>query len=85
VEINGTRTVIVRPEDWDQGTAWQHATARPFAAVNELLGNANATVRAFRLYAGGNKGPCLLLDPGVVVAMEHSGLFSRYDIPELPA
>ena len=60
-----------------------YATVRPLAVVNDLLAQTGANVRAFTLYAGGNEGLALLLDPRIPAVMARSGLFGEDDMPEL--
>jgi hypothetical protein len=84
VEINGIRCTIWRQEEWEGLPPWEEATVRPLAVVNVLLEQAHSSVRVFTLYAGGNDGFALLLDPRVPAAMHASGLFPDHEVPSLP-
>jgi hypothetical protein len=84
VEINGIRCTVWAQEEWEEPLPpWEEATLRPLAVVNALLEQAHSSVRVFTLYAGGNDGWALLLDPRVPAAMRASGLFSDSEIPSL--
>lgn len=65
-------------------SAWEEATVRPLVVVNALLEQAHSSVRVFTLYAGGNDGWALLMDPRVPAAMRVSGLFPDREVPSLP-
>ena len=85
VSINGIRCVVWWGEEW-QGDhdMWTLATTRPLVIVNQLLEDAAASpVRAHTLYAGGNEGIVLLLDPDAAEAMSASGLFPDHEVPAL--
>ncbi|WP_042416616.1 hypothetical protein [Streptacidiphilus anmyonensis] len=85
VAVNGVRCTVLRRADLEDGRDfWTPATVRPLAVVNRLLAGAAASpVRAHTLYAGGNDGLLLLLDPRAVAAMRASGLFPDHELPEL--
>ncbi|PKT68637.1 hypothetical protein CW362_33900 [Streptomyces populi] len=84
VSINGTRCVVLRPQDWESGSPWALSTVRPLAVVNRLLAAAGrSTLRAHTLYTGVNEGLVLLMDPRAVGAMRASGLFPEHEVPEL--
>lgn len=83
VMINDRRCRVWGSEDWAGYRAWETATTRPLAIVNDLLAAVGAPVRLFTLYAGGNDGVALLLDPRVVAAVQRSGLVAGTEIPSL--
>ncbi|MFE2580110.1 hypothetical protein [Streptomyces sp. NPDC059378] len=84
VSINGIRCVVLRPEDWKDGDPWALSTVRPLAVVNQLLAAAGrSALRAHTLYAGGNEGLVLLMDPRAAEAMRSSGLFPEHEVPTL--
>ncbi|GAA2017914.1 hypothetical protein GCM10009839_12390 [Catenulispora yoronensis] len=85
VSINGLRCVVWRGVECQDGSdTWTMATTRPLAVVNQLLEDAAASpVRAHTLYAGGNDGLVLLLNPGIAEAMRASGLFPDHEVPAL--
>jgi hypothetical protein len=83
VAINGRRCVIWTPQDWEKQRAWQTATVRPLAVINDLLAEVGATPRLFTLYAGGNEGIAWLLDPRIVTAIADSGLLPGREVPVL--
>jgi hypothetical protein len=74
VAINGRRCVVWTAEDWTQRWAWEVATRRPLAVINDLLAEAGATPRLYTLHTGGNEGIAWLLDPRIVDAIVASGL-----------
>jgi MFS family permease len=74
ISINGRPCVMWSPEDWEGYRAWETATLRPLAVLNDLLAEAGATERLFSLVNSGNDGIALLLDPRIVAAVEASGL-----------
>ena len=63
--------------------AWETATVRPLAVINDLLAEAGAIPRLFTLYTGGNEGIAWLLDPRIVAAIADSGLLSDREVPAL--
>ncbi|MEU4096408.1 hypothetical protein [Streptomyces sp. NPDC026673] len=84
VSINGIRCVVWRPEDWEGGDPWALSTVRPLAVVNRLLAAAgHSALRAHTLYAGGNEGLVLLMDPRAAEAMRACGLFPEHEVPAL--
>ncbi|MFB9238203.1 hypothetical protein ACFFWC_22050 [Plantactinospora siamensis] len=85
VTINGRPCRVWGPEDWTDYRAWETATVRPLAVVNDLLGRAGAVPRLCTLYAGGNDGIAWLLDPRIVAAVERSGLLPAHEVPRLAA
>ncbi|MPY31298.1 hypothetical protein FNH09_08290 [Streptomyces adustus] len=84
VSINGTRYVVLRPEDREHGDSWALATVRPLAVVNRLLAAAGRSpLRVHTLHTtGGNDGLALLMDPRAAEAMRASGLFSEHNVPK---
>jgi hypothetical protein len=85
VEINGRRCVVWTPADWAAKRAWETATVRPLAVVNDLLAEAGATPRLFTLRAGSDDATAWLLDPRVVAAIAGSGLLEDREVPALAA
>jgi hypothetical protein len=83
VAINGCRCVVWTPADWAAQRAWEVATIRPLAVINDLLAEAGAVPRLFTLYAGGNDGIVWLLDPRIVAAVAESGLVEEDEVPAL--
>jgi hypothetical protein len=83
VAINGRRCVVWTPQDWEEQRAWETATVRPLAVINDLLAEAGATPRLFTLYPGGNEGIAWLLDPRIVAAIADSGLLKDREVPAL--
>lgn len=85
VSINGNAILLWDHRSWTSDVEvenpWLAATVRPLAALNALLANAGAVERFFTLYAGGNEGLALLIDPAVVAELVHSGLASRLELP----
>ena len=82
VQINGRRCLIwAEPDQID----WYHATVAPLAVVNDLLAEADAAVRCYTLYTGGNEGMLLILNPQVPALMRASELFEDQDLPALAA
>lgn len=81
VAINGRRCRVWGPEDWPGYRAWETATVRPLAVVNDLLAEADAVARLFVLNAGGNEGVAWLLDPRIVAAVDRSGLVVAGEVP----
>jgi hypothetical protein len=85
VSINGDEVLL-----WDQSSSTAQvevenprvvATVRPLAAVNRLLAQAGAVERFFTLYAGGNGGIVLLIDPAVVAELVGGGLGCQLELP----
>ena len=74
VAVNGRRCVVWESHDWAARVAWERATVRPLAVLNDLLAEAGVVPRLFTLYAGGNEGIAWLLDPRIVGAVAGSGL-----------
>jgi hypothetical protein len=86
LSLNGIRCTIWKPDDWSGGRPWEQATVRPLAVVNQLLARAGTSrVRAHTLYAGGNEGIVLLMDPRAAQAMRASGLCPDHEVPALAA
>jgi len=85
VAINGRPCTVWTPRDWADDTAWEAATVRPLAVVNDLLAEAGAVPRLFTLYAGVNEGIAWLLDPRIVAAVAGSGLLPERETPALAA
>jgi hypothetical protein len=83
VAINGHRCVVWTPADWAAQRAWETATVRPLAVINDLLAEAGATVRLFTLLAGTDDAIAWLLDPRVVAAVADSGLVRESGVPAL--
>jgi hypothetical protein len=83
IAINGRRCVVWTPQDWVDQSAWETATVRPLAVINDLLAEAGATPRLFTLYTGANEGIAWLLDPRIVAAIAASGLLSDREVPAL--
>jgi hypothetical protein len=83
VAINGRRCVVWTSADWDARRAWETATVRPFAVINDLLAEAGAVPRFFTLYAGSNGSVVWLLNPRIVAAVAESGLVERVEVPAL--
>lgn len=81
--INGRHCVVWTPQDWEEQRAWETATVRPLAVINDLLTEVGATPRLFTLYAGGNEGIAWLLDPRIVAAIANSGLLPDREVPAL--
>jgi hypothetical protein len=84
VDINGRRCLVLAADDWRDDAPWLRATVRPLAAVNDLLAQAGTPIRIHTLYAGGNEGLALLLDPAIVDVVRSSSLIPDRDVPELP-
>ncbi|MEY9836451.1 hypothetical protein [Streptacidiphilus sp. EB103A] len=86
LSVNGIGCTIWNADDWSGGNTWEQATARPLAVVNQLLASAGTSrVRAHTLYAGGNEGILLLMDPRAAEAMRASGLCPDHEVPALAA
>lgn len=85
LSVNGIRCTVWQRADWDGDDVWRQATVRPLAVVNRLLGAAGSPVRAHTLYAGGNEGIVLLIDPRVAEALHASGLLPEREVPALAA
>lgn len=83
VAINGRRCVVWTQADWATKRAWEVATIRPLAVINDLLAEAGAVPRIFTLSAGTNEGIAWLLDPRIVAAVADSGLVKEDDVPAL--
>lgn len=83
VAINGRRCVVWTPADWAAQRAWEVATVRPLAVINDLLAEAGAVPRLFTLSAGANEGIVWLLDPRIVAAVADSGLVKEGGVPAL--
>jgi hypothetical protein len=83
VAINGRRCVVWTPADWAAQRAWETATVRPLAVINDLLAEAGAVPRLFTLNAGVNDGIVWLLDPRIVGAVAGSGLVRESGVPAL--
>jgi hypothetical protein len=81
ISINGRECVMWSPGDWVGYHAWETASVRPLAVINELLAEAGAVERLFTLHIGGNDGVALLIDPRLVAAAEATGLFD--EVPRL--
>lgn len=81
VAINDRRCIVWTPDDWTAQRAWETATVRPLAVVNDLLAEAGATVRLFTLLAGTEDAIALLLDPRIVAAVADSGLVRESGVP----
>ena len=84
LSVNGIGCTIWNADDWSEGNTWEQATVRPLAVVNQLLASAGTSrVRAHTLYAGGNEGIVLLMDPRAAEAMRASGLCPGHKVPAL--
>jgi hypothetical protein len=83
VAINGRRCVVWTPADRGAQRAWEVATIRPLAVINNLLAEAGTVPRLFTLHAGGNEGIAWLLDPRIVAAVADSGLVEDGVVPAL--
>lgn len=83
INLNGSDYTVLYADDWVLESPRRLATVRPLTWVNQLLADTTTHLRFHTLYAGGNEGVALLLDPSVAGALRDSALFDRDDVPRL--
>jgi hypothetical protein len=78
VTINGEDCVVLENRF---EADWLGATIRPLRHLNLLLTQSRSSLRWHVLYAGGNDGWALLIEPRVARVIALSGLFRDSEIP----